>query len=144
MLQVLYDFNYSLYTTHQYFGTYFIVVKPKLDVLHVCDIQNRTGINIAIPSLNEVELRDLYICGAFTRDEITVLGQWWGSSHLPIRRIGRQFLPDCAIDGLLDVFELRESIPIYRFEFTAIFYIYKYIYIIINIYIYFNKYKSLL
>ena len=45
------------------------------------------------------------------------------------------------------------SIPVYRFGFTAIFYIYKYIYIYIYvcmyvfvyiyIYIYYNKYKSL-
>ena len=40
-----------------------------------------------------------------------------------------------------------QSIPVYRFGFTAIFYIYKYIYIYmyvcVCVYIYYNKYKSL-
>ena len=39
-------------------------------------------------------------------------------------------------------FEYR-SIPVYRFGFTAIFYIYIYMYVCVCVYIYYNKYKSL-
>ena len=36
-----------------------------------------------------------------------------------------------------------QSIPVYRFEFTAILYIYIYVCMYVCVYIYYNKYKSL-